>query len=321
VPALQQTHSGSIDGTSRGWVDGVETDGSTLFADSRLTPRAKRQIGEGELRWVSSSFRRDFRLTGEPDGPLLAGPYLHHVALLGDEPPAVKGLVDLTELRFSEGKASEEEEYVLFNEETGEVTYFAEVSTAKPEEELMPADMEQRLRDLESRFSETVRGLEERNRDLESKFGDEKRKREEVEARLRERDESEKTARFSSYRAELGRTVETLQNGKKLGAEGAKALQALGEAVYGSEAGEARFADYVATLKPITPPVLGEGRGDQDEDTESEYGITKADFADTMSSPDKIARVNRALSAYQAANPKASMGEATRALRQLVGAE
>ena len=52
------------------------------------------------------------------------------------------------------------EEYVLFEEATGEVTYFAEVQHEHPEEERMPVDVEQRLRDLESRFSETVRGLE-----------------------------------------------------------------------------------------------------------------------------------------------------------------
>jgi hypothetical protein len=71
-----------------GWVKGVKVKGSELFAEIDFSPMAEEYIKNGLYKKVSASFYSpDSKINPEP------GKWsLRHVALLGAQPPAVKGL-------------------------------------------------------------------------------------------------------------------------------------------------------------------------------------------------------------------------------------
>lgn len=152
TPPIKETHAGQRDGSASGWVDSTATDGKTMFADMAFTPRGKQRITDREFRYVSASFRKDFALTGEPDGEKLPGVFLDHVAVLGSDNPAVKQLTDLSEIQFSDNSDASTRAWVQFAD--NEVTVFSEVAPSEPEEDSMAAsEVEKRLELLEAKFA------------------------------------------------------------------------------------------------------------------------------------------------------------------------
>jgi hypothetical protein len=254
VPGYRLSHEGREDrpemkGRAIGWVEELKIgeDGRAI-GYSDFTEIGKSLIRGKEVRWVSSGIRRDFRLTGEPDGPVLPGLYLDHVAVLGDENPAVKGLVDLSRVELSEGTVVRPgTEQFSINERDGEVCYFAEISSFKKEIN-MPAETQQP--DFTAMFKELnikVDGLNE-------KLATEKKRADEAEQKLKQREEADTQAKFAEYKSEVDTLIKTAVDEKKVGAEMKTALVDLGTAVFGTRKAEEAFKIVVKNLKPLVTP-------------------------------------------------------------------
>lgn len=234
VPPIKQTHAGASDGLARGWTNVLESDGRVLFADVDLTEKGRRQVEGRELRFVSAAFRRDFNLTGEPEGEKLPGYYLDHVALLGDENPAVKQLTDLSEVRFDETSA--ERAWIVEDDATGEITYFAERASAAGENDAM-----------------TIEELKKKNEDLAAELAEEKGKREAAEARIASLETAAKEAKFAEHKADVARRVKAAADAGKLTAEKAIKLTEQGEKAYGNELAIALFNERLEDLGAPAP--------------------------------------------------------------------
>lgn len=86
---LKATHREEGD-VAYGWVESLEFEGDTLYAEIDITPRLVEAVKRGDYRNLSPEIYPDL------DG---RGPYLRAIALLGHEIPAIKALPPL---RFSE---------------------------------------------------------------------------------------------------------------------------------------------------------------------------------------------------------------------------
>lgn len=306
VPPMRQTHRGTSDGEARGWLTGVTVQGTTLLADLTFTEAARAKVKAGELRWFSAGIRRDFSLTGEPSGPKLPGLYVDHVALLGDEHPQVKGLVDLSTVELSEADALAHDHIYFSVNESGEAACFAEGEIKdEPEPPGHPA-------------------IKENGMTIEEQLAEEKRKREAAELALKtEQDRNEKAKRagdFSEHVRKVKAIVAEAVKGKKAGAYLAKVLTQIGIATFAQTAATVLAADFSETL--ATESVTIDGRSplaifedviknlplavpttrlsEEDPAAEGNGLVTAADFAEMGSDPKKAEKVEAAFFAAKA---------------------
>lgn len=296
-PPVKQTHRGSQDGTRRGTNRFLSTDSRTLFSDVELTAKGQQQLADEELVHVSASFRCDFLLTGEPTGEKLKGPYLDHVALLGDENPAVKGLnreglAKLFEVKFSEDDAGDEfaplRAWVSFDEANHEVTYFAEARRESGgEREDDPVNTEERLAKLEAQFAEqgtTMKKLEADKAAVETKLTETTAALKVAEQKNDDHDKAAAAAKFAEYKTRVETRITKAVKEKKLGAEKAKELTAKAEKAYGNADSEAMFAELMDALVPVVPGRIGEGKFQEDTRDDDSTKVTAADFAEAHTS-------------------------------------
>ncbi len=250
VPGYRLTHYGDEDkvkGKSLGWIEkcGIAKDGKML-GYSDFTKNGKELIVNKDVRWVSSGIRRDFSLTGEPDGPVLPGLYLDHVAVLGDELPAVKGLVDLTRIGvdMSEESSSGLEKFTV-DEESGEICYFAEIDLRKEMKMPPVAEKEEGTTVTTAMFKEYMKKVD----DLTDALSKEKEKSAAAEKELAEFRAKSQESQFSEYKIDLDKDVKSVQKDLGVGAEFAESLTELGQAVFGNKKAEKAFKDHIAKLR------------------------------------------------------------------------
>ena len=310
APPMKEGHD-SPDQKARGWISGVTTDGTTLFADVELTPHGKQQVSDRELRWISASFRTGFKLTGAADSEVLPGPWLDHAAMLGSSHPAVKGLVDLSAIEFSEDDANESPlpAWVQFDESNNAITYFAELSGNGDREEDMAVENEARFAAIEAKLTEqtaTITQLKTEKADAEARFAEADAKAKTAEAKLQDVETAQKAAKFAEWETSTAARIRKAQEEKKLGAERAAQLLAKAKTVFGNADRQADFSELLDSLAPIVPTKpLGEGDGGG-EDGRGEYGASSADFAELakpLPDPNALMRVHAATGAYMAEKP------------------
>lgn len=310
VPVIKDGHEGSITGNARGWVEGCEaTKDAKLLGDCDFTDSGKQRIQRKEARWFSASFRRDFPVTGDPEGEKIPGVYLDHVALLGDVPPRVKGLVDLTEVKFSDTES------IYFSETDGEVVFFAELKPTAERPEGEGDDMSE----LETLKAEMA--------DKEAKFAEEKQKREAAEARLAEAERKQKRADFAAHVRKVKQLADDAVKAKKFGKEGHEAIIAIGLSQHAEQV--ANFSDVIAeeklvtptgtvieqiekllaSLKPVVPgPIAKESEFSDD----NEAGLTSADFAVAATDVNAANKIARVLTERQKKDPKFTIADLRR---------
>jgi len=89
----------SQDGAAAGWVEKLTVEGDLLLAEVGDAPaEVKEEVAAGRRKYVSAEVSLDDE--GRPEG-------LFRVALLGADPPAVKGLPGLSPAMFSDGEAGQ----------------------------------------------------------------------------------------------------------------------------------------------------------------------------------------------------------------------
>ncbi len=244
APGYRLTHGGDEDRKKAiGWVDTLQIKDGKVVAVSEFTPNGKTMIRNKDVRWVSSGIRRDFKLTGEPDGPVLPGLYLDHVAVLGSENPAVKGLVDLSRVELAEGASVRPgSEQFSVDEEAGEIAYFAEFDFKK-ENGMDPKEKD------DSPTMAMFKELQGQVTNLNSSLTAEKARADKAEADLKALRASDEEAKFAEHQAEVKEEAAEVQKSLGLGAEFSEKLQAVGNAVFGTKNGMKLFKDLAATMK------------------------------------------------------------------------
>lgn len=314
IPGYRLTHTGSEDknrGKSLGWVEimKVSEDGRAI-GYSDFTEVGKDLIRKKEVRWVSSGIKRDFRLTGEPDGPVLPGLYLDHVAVLGDENPAVKGLVDLSQVQLAEGASVRPgSESFTCDEEEGEVCYFAEINLKK--EIQMESEKKKEDESATSMFKELMKKNEETLKALE----DEKVSRLKLQAELDSLKNRETEAQFAEHQSTVEVDVKDIQKKAGLGAEFAEAAKEVGAAIFGNKKAVPAFKKMLAAITRTAPKnrILDEEQ-EEDRDEESnmseiETGLTEKDMLEAAFKPVVAAKVNSVLRHRQEKNSKFSFAD------------
>lgn len=330
VPPLRQTHSGSPDGTSRGWVTGTEAEGGTLFGLCAFTEHAQSQVKDGELRWFSSGLRRDFSMTGEPTGLKLPGIYVDHVALLGSEHPQVKGLIDLSTVEFAEGEEvpMPDTVFIQFNEATGEVSYFAEMKDQSEEDnEMDPKDKDQGAIAL---FMEKMEAQSQRLDKMSADLTAANERATKAEAQLAEVAKSGEAAKFAEFETKvITPALEAATKALKLGADAQKAWKTIAARVYGDRDAEAAFSEVIKTLQPVVPgkrmdaPAKGDNtNADLSEDAKgpgsAEFGegnaeLTVAHFNEANGDPKVAQKIYKVLQFERAKRKLAKPEEFTTA--------
>lgn len=321
IPEIRETHDGAIDGASRGWVASLQADGDAMLGDLDLTERGLARIKAREFRFLSASFRRNAKLTGDDPGETLPGPYLHHVALCND--PRIKGLVDLAEVQFDEGGKGA---LYLSASADGEVTYFSEIPPTDgpvggsnteddmPITEAQFSDLEKRFGGLEARFAEKAAEAEaekKRADEAEAKFAEAAKAKEAAEAKLAEAAEAEQKRETEAQFAAFDAVVDQAAKESKLGAFDVKRKKDRYRKIYEANPElAAEFAEDVrADLKRaglVIPKPLGDGAADEEG---SEERVTRADFSASTSDLKVSDKVSRAYHRWKASNPKGTLDD------------